>query len=135
MSREEIEELLKQIKAFYPRFEGVQTVNGAFQVNPDVTDSWFRRIGYMSADRARKVLDSYLESDDAQKVPHVSLWVSEGQNDARVAHATAVFDRRRGIILWTPDADGKTTEIPVTWNARLGAYMDAEGRLWAFPGT
>lgn len=135
MERQEIMELLKQIKIFYPRFDAVEKVEGGFRLNPDVIDSWYKRLGYMSRERAFQILNRYMESEDGQKTPHISLWINGGKQDMRTARCTAVFDRQRGIAIWTPDEGLPAEEVPLSWNYRRGAYEDAEGRLWAFPGT
>lgn len=133
MSKNEIEELLKQIKVFYPRFDGAEKTDGGFRILPEVCTSWFRQIGFMSLERALQILNQHIRSEDGSKTPHVSLWIAGGDKAAKAAACTAVFDRRTGCALWKPRKDVPTQEIQLSWNNSKGAYMDAWGRLWAFP--
>ena len=134
MSRQEIEDLLKQIKVFYPRFEAVEKDDGRYTVSEAVTDSWYSRIGYMSFDKAMKILDQYMLSDDHAKTPHITLWINGGKMEekAKGGH-TAALDMQHGVILWQPDPEGAVYEIKCWWDQARGAWTDEEGRLWAKP--
>ena len=131
MSKDEIAELLIQIKTIYPRFEGAVREGDGFHANWSVADSWYRMIGYMTKDRAQKILKAHMQSDDGDKVPNLSLFLRNGSDQPPDVRCTMTLDRRNSCIVWKPDPKGETYEIPVRWNG--WEWEDKEGRLYATP--
>lgn len=134
MTKQEIADLLKQVKMFYPRFESVEKSPTGYQINPDIINGWFGRIGWMDFDKALRILDSYMRGENGGKVPGLQLWMNSGKMAQDAAKTTMTFDRKRSLVIWEPEGrKGKTYEIPVTWTGT--AYEDSEGRLYAFAET
>lgn len=135
MTKEEIRNVLAQIKIMYPRFESVEKEGGQFKILPAVIDAWFKRLGWMDADRALAILDRHMESEEGNKTPTLSLWLRNGKAQSRAADgSSASLDRQHGVIRWQPEPEGDVFEIPVSWSNQHGAWEDYEGRLWAMPG-
>ncbi len=135
MNKDELKELLKQIKIFYPRFEGVEKApGGLYQVSNVMCDAWYKQIGWLEFDRAIAILDRYMLSDSADKTPKVSLWITNGNVQASKVHPSAFFDRRHGVIRWRPELNGPVYELPVSWSEQQGCYVDQEGQLWGRSG-
>lgn len=132
MTVDDIKKLLKQIKIFYPRFDAVDKTDKGYELNDDVKDAWYKRIGWMDLDRALKILDDYMESEQGSKTPGIALWMNNGRVMKRSEnYDTAVFDRQRGIVVWKPDPAGDTFERPVSWSNEEGCYVDQDGYRWA----
>lgn len=135
MTKDEIKKFLAQVKIMYPRFDAVEKEGTRFGVLPEVADAWYTRIGWMDFDRAIKILDDYMESDTGSRTPGIALWMANGKAQRRSEdHDTAVFDRKRGIIVWKPETEGKVFEIPVSWSEAEGCYLDGDGQRWATAG-
>lgn len=133
MTKDEIGKLLAQIKIMYPRFDNVDRTEDGFDIHPAVIDSWFQRLGWMEYDRAIRILDTYMESENGNRVPTIALWMNNGKAMRRGSgDITATFDRRTGKILWQPDENGRVYERNATWNSQKGCYEDDDGYLWAF---
>ena len=131
MDKREIQELLVQIKIFFPRFSAVEQEEGQFRIKQAVTDSWYDRIGWMEKARATAILDHYMETGET-RTPGVSLWMQNGKimQGSNVWHS-AYLDRKHGVIVWTPE-NGKPQELPATYNTRRGVWTDTEyGYDWA----
>lgn len=133
MNREEVGQLLIQIKVFYSRFESVEKEGGTFRVSPATIDSWYTRLGYMNYTKAIQILDRYMESDQGNRVPNINLWLNGGKVQQEAVKCTATLERRRGVIRWEPES-GKVFEIPVTYNQQYDCWEDEDGRLWAMAG-
>ena len=131
MTKQEIRDLLIQIKVFYPRFDSVEKDGGRFGVMSATVDSWFERLGWMEYEHALQILNSYMETDDGRKTPNIQLWMNGGKKSGSTWH-NAVF--QRGVIRWQPEKDGEVYEIRAEWNEKKGCYEDEEGRLWATAG-
>ena len=132
MDKQEIANLLVQIKTFYSRFDAVEKVDGRFRVNPATVDSWFRLIGFMDYDRALEILDGYMGSDNGSKTPTAALWVHNGRLQKHSVWSSAKLDLQHGVIVWQPEG-GDVYERKIVKEAG-GTYEDEEGYLWAFPG-
>ncbi len=133
MDRQEIKDLLMQVKVCYPRFESVEKTNGEFVVNPVVVDSWYRRLGYMDYTQALKILDTYMTSENGTRIPSMNLWVTGGKVQQRSVRCTAVFDRKKGAILWWPEEGNDTPiERPVFLNPESLCWEDEDGYCWSF---
>ena len=126
MTREETMELLKQIKVFYPRFDGVEKSGDGYAINPAVTDSWFKRIGYMSLERALKILDGYMSTENGSRTPTISLWMNNGRTAMQGGEITATLDRRNGVLVWKPESD-KTFEKKISYNRQRGVWTTEDG--------
>ena len=132
MTKDEIKKFLAQVKIMYPRFDSVEKRDNRFAIMPEVADAWFQRIGWMEYDRAIKILDDYMESENGSRTPGIALWMANGKAQRRSEnYESAVFDRLRGIITWKPEPEGKTFEIPVSWDGQQGCYVDQDGYRWA----
>lgn len=129
MTREDMMQLLREIRIFYQRFDAVEKVDGEFRVSTTTADAWLREIGYLSLDEAMKILDKHMESDQGNKTPTVNTFKTGGRS-AKNIRCTAVLER--GRIRWEPEPD-KVYELRVTWDSRAGAWRDEDGRLWAEP--
>lgn len=124
MDKREIQELLVQIKIFFPRFDAVEKTDGQFRINPAVTDSWYDRIGWMEKERAFAILDRYME--DETKTPGITLWMQNGKTTkGSNAWHSAVLDRKHGVIVWTPEG-GLPQELPATYDTRRECWVDSE---------
>lgn len=133
MTREEISNLLKQIKTFYPRFEGVEKEGKFYEPNNIVIDAWYQRLGWMEYERAIKILDRYMESEAGSKVPSIALWMNNGKAQRKSDdYVSATWDARNQCIRWQPDPEGKVYERKASWNSQKGCYEDDDGYLWAF---
>ena len=132
MDKNEIGTLLKEVKVCYPRFDAVEKMDGHYHCSPEVIEAWHRRIGWMDLDRALKILDRYMESENGGKTPTLALWMNNGRAQARTADCdTAYLDRRTGAVIWTPEQGGPVYERKVTFNEHNGFWEDEEGYLWA----
>lgn len=132
MDKNEIGTLLKEVKVCYPRFDAVEKMDGHYHCSPEVIEAWHRRIGWMDLDRALKILDRYMESENGGKTPTLALWMNNGRAQARAAdYDTAYLDRRAGAVIWTPEQGGPVYERKVTFNEHNGCWEDGEGYLWA----
>ena len=135
MTKDEIKKLLAQIKIMYPRFDSVEKKDNRFAIMPEVAEVWFQRLGWMEYDRAIKILDRYMESENGSKTPGIALWMGNGKAQARAeGYESAYFDRKIGAVIWKPESDGPTFERKVTFNEHNGCWEDEEGYLWAFAG-
>ena len=133
MDKQEIKQLLTQIKVFYPRFDAVEKDGGSYMIMAQTVDSWHRVIGWMDYDRAVGILDRYMESDQGAKTPTVSLWKHGGKTDQKQAWHSAWFDQRNGAVVWQPE-DGPKYELKASCN-RHGDIIDEEfGYIWGTPG-
>lgn len=132
MDKQEIANLLMQIKVFYPRFEIVEHDGDQFRIRPAVIDAWYKRLGYMELEQATKILDQHLSGENGGRIPTINLWLSGGKQLQNV-RSTASLERQRGVIRWEPEPD-KVFEFRASFNQQRGAWEDEDGRLWAFPG-
>lgn len=131
MTKDEIEILLKEIKTFFPRFEIVEKSCGEMTADPAAVDAWHKRIGWMDLEKARRILDNYLRSEDGKRAPGIQLWMSNGRGPDHSTGATATLDRRNGVILWQPEEGGKTYEKKVTYNELRGVWETEDGYDYA----
>lgn len=131
MTKQEVKDLLIQVKVFYPRFESVEKDGARYGVMTATVDSWYNRLGYMEYAEAIRILNSYMESENGKKTPGIQLWLNGGKVQDTAWH-NAVF--RRGMIRWQPEKNGEVFEIRAEWNERKGCYEDEDGRLWATAG-
>ena len=130
MNRDEIKDLLRQIKVFYPRFDNVEKAPGnMYQISGVVIESWYDRIGWMELDQAQNILNRYMEAENGNKTPNISLWLSGGKQYRASAEVTAFYDRRTGTVVWEPE-EGHRFELKGEWNK--GTFEDEDGRRWAF---
>lgn len=135
MTKDEIGKLLAQIKIMYPRFDNVDRTDDGFDIHPAVIDSWYQRLGWMEYDRAIKILDNYMESENGNRVPTIALWMNNGKAYRNSDdYVSATWDARHQCIVWKPDPDGKTFELQAQWSEQEGCYIDQEGKRWAFAG-
>lgn len=133
MTNLEIKKLLIQIKVFYSRFDAVEKTDGGYAVSTQVIDAWHRQIGWMDYDRALKILDDYMQSENGSKTPTAALWVRNGKVKQASVWCTAYFDQLRGVIKWKPEQNGEVFERKVK-SIKAGAIEDEDGYLWAVPG-
>ena len=133
MDKNEIKQLLIQIKVFYSRFEAVEKDGGRFGVMSQTIDAWHRQIGWMEYDQAIKILDDYASSENGSKTPGVSLWAHGGKIRQSAAWSDAFLDQLHGVIRWKPEKDGDVFERKVV-GVRAGCYEDEDGYLWTVPG-
>lgn len=131
MNKQEIKELLVQIKIFYPRFSAVEVDQNTnqFVIKQSVTDSWFERLGWMEKPRAIAILDDYMESGEI-KAPGISLWMRSGKTVRNNVWHSAWLDLLHGVIVWEPEKGRKEERRIVRENH--GTYEDEFGYLWAF---
>lgn len=135
MSKDEINMLLKQIKIMYPRFDSVEKDGMKYGIIPEVTDSWFQRIGWMEYDRAIRILDRHMESEEGNRVPTIALWMNNGKAMRRGSgDITATYERKTGKIIWKPEENGHVYERNAIWNSRRGCFEDDDGYDWVFAG-
>lgn len=135
MSKDEINMLLKQIKIMFPRFDNVEKDGSRFGIIPEVTDSWFQRLGWMEYDRAIQILDRYMESENGSRTPTIALWMNNGKAQRRSdGRITASWDERNQCIRWQPEEEGVVYELKAHWSEAEGCYIDNEGQRWAFAG-
>ena len=129
MTREEIKDLLINVKSFYPRFSLVDVdANDEYVVRTQTLDSWYEMIGYKSAEECRKLLQDYISGPSGDKMPGVNLFTGKAAGSS--IRSTARMEN--GRIRWEPEP-GKVFELRVTWDSRSGAWRDEDGRLWAEP--
>lgn len=133
MDKQEIKQLLMEIKVVYPRFESVEKDGAQFMVNSKVVESWHRLIGWMDYDKAIEILDKYMESDQGAKTPTVNLWKHGGKVQEKQAWHSSWFDSRNGVVVWQPE-DGPKYELKASYNKR-GDLVDEEfDYVWGTPG-
>lgn len=132
MDKQEIKNLLTQIKVFYPRFDAVEKSGSGFMVMAQTVDSWHRVIGWMDYDRAIQILDSYMESEQGNKTPNINLWKRGGKLQQKAAWHSARLDHHRGLVIWQPEG-GPVFEKKADYSPRLGAWVDEDDYLWATP--
>ena len=133
MDKQQIKDLLIQIKVFYPRFESVEKDGGRYAVMSATVDSWHRQIGYMEYEEALGILDRYMESDQGNKTPTASLWKRGGRKESKAWH-NAKVEPERGVIVWQPE-DGPVFERKIkSYDNKTKTYEDEDGYLWAVPG-
>ena len=128
MTKQEVKDLLIQIKVFYPRFESVEKDGARYGVMTATVDSWYNRLGYMEYAEAIRILNSYMETDDGRKTPNIQLWLNGGKKQEPVWH-NATF--KNGMITWQPEKNGVVYEIRAEWNGKRQCIEDEDGRLWA----
>ena len=124
MSKDEIKDLLVEIKSFYPRFA---LVDPDYMVYQQTLDSWFDMIGYKSREECKKILQDHIIGPNGDKVPGISLFVTGRQGGA--SRGTAWI--KDGMLYWRPDPKAQAQMFRVKWDGT--AYEDEEGRLWAAP--
>ena len=134
MTREETMELLRQIKVFYPRFDGVEKSGAGYAINPVVIDSWYKRIGYMSLERAIAILDAYMATENGSRTPTISVWLNGGRVGAKVGRITATLDRQHGVLIWQPGDDGKVYEKKIAYNEKRGVWTTEDGYDYVIAG-
>lgn len=131
MDKQEIRDLLIQVKVFYSRFDAVEKDGGRYMVMTQTVDSWYRQLGYMPYEKAIEILDRYMRSEEGTKTPSVTMWLNGGRS-ARLAWHNATLDLRHGVIVWTPEG-GETYERRIVKEDH-GCYEDEDGYVWAFAG-
>ena len=136
MSREDIQQLLKQIKGLYPRFEGVGTIleDGRAPIPPTVTDAWYSAIGFMELKEAQKILTDYMKSEAGTRTPSAAVWLQYGSrksNQPKGFSSGAYLDRFNStMVRWI---NGEKYESPATFNEFSGVWEDEDGYSWALP--
>lgn len=131
MDKQQIKDLLIQVKVFYPRFEAVEKDGGRYMVMTQTIDSWYRSVGWMEYDQALRILDSYMQSENGSKTPNAALWISGGKKQTSSGRCTASLDRRHGVIRWEPE-HGEVFERKVVSETQT-TIEDEEGYLWFWP--
>lgn len=120
MTLQETIELMQEIKNFYPRFEmGDMTIK-----------AWNSRLQYIPLTTAQKLLHNYVDNDDKNRVPPLSVFISKNRDDS---WHFAKVDPARNILLWMPTPELKIEKI-VRWNRKKELWEDQDGYEWGFPG-
>lgn len=132
MDKQEIKQLLIQIKVFFPRFEAVEKDGNRYGVMTQTVDAWHRQIGWMDYDRALQILDQYMSSENGSKTPNVSLWIRGGKIQQASIRCTGSLDLRHGVIRWEPER-GEVYERKIV-RENAGTFEDEDGYMWAKPG-
>lgn len=134
MDKQQIKDLLIQIKVFYPRFEAVEKDGNKYGVLTQTIDSWYRQLGYMEYERALEILDSYLKSENGSKTPNAALWIRGGRAEAANVWHSAWLDERHGVIVWEPEK-GKKEELTFVYDQVRQCWTDdIYGYDWIFAG-
>lgn len=132
MDKQQLKQLLIQVKVFFPRFDAVEKDGNKYGVMSQTIDAWYRQIGYLEYDRALEILDQYMASDNGSKTPNISLWVQNGRVQSKAWHS-AILDRRHGVIRWQPE-DGLPQELPCSFDTNRGVWVDTVyGYDWYIP--
>ena len=124
VSKDEIKDLLVEIKSFYPRFA---LVDPDYMVYQQTLDAWYDMIGYKSHDECRKILQEHIAGPSGDKVPGISVFAGGRQKNG--SYATAWIQNRQ--VCWKPEPDAEIQRFDVVWDGN--AWKDTEGRLWAAP--
>lgn len=125
MTREEIKDLLIEIKSFYPRFALVDPED--YTVRSQTLDAWYDMIGFRDKEDCRAILQNYIAGPNGDKVPGISVFAGGRQRTG--ARGTAWI--RNSTIYWKPEPDAEVQIFSAVWDGT--AYKDKEGRLWAVP--
>lgn len=134
MTRDDIKDLLKQIKIFYPRFESVEKVEMEFRINPAVIDAWHREIGYLELKDALKILDEHMESDDGSRSPGIAVFKRARKNKEggwRCRATLEQYDANTGFVKHEIEK-GHVIYHSVR-KVCTGTWEDESGQLWAAP--
>lgn len=131
MDKQQIKDLLIQIKVFYPRFESVEKIENKYGVLSHVIDSWYRQIGFMEYEEAIGILDRYMESDQGNKTPTVSIWKRGRKTQSKAWHSTIIDPYKRKVTL-TPE-NGEPQEVSVIFSTSDGLWVDEDSYLYAYP--
>lgn len=129
MSRHETQELLTQIKVFFPRFEGVSKTGDEFEVSQSVVNEWYKRLGWMELKEAEEILNRYMRSENGSKTPNINLWLSRGRGPAK-GFATAFLDRRHHAIRHQPEPGGPVFERKAGYDELQQVWIDEDGYMW-----
>lgn len=125
MNREEIKDLLIEIKSVYPRFALVDPED--YTVRTQTLDTWYDLIGFKSLEDCKKLLQNHIAGPNGDKVPGISVFAGGRQRSGSFATAWI----RNGMICWKPDPDAEVQTFGAVWDG--AAWKDNEGRLWAEP--
>jgi len=124
MSKDEIKDLLVEIKSFYPRFS---LVNQDYMVYEQTLDAWYSMIGYKTAEDCRKILQDHITGPNGDKAPGISVFAGESKQSGYKGTAWI----QNGQICWKPEPDAEVQRFNAVWDGN--AWKDSEGRLWASP--
>lgn len=121
MTKFEASILMQEIKKFYPKFDIAQ---------PTV-DAWFERLQYVTYNNARMSFNEYLDNDTSNRAPAIGVLM--GRKGGTEIRTTMTLDAARKTVIWKPEADGKTYEIPVRYDAKADWWEDEDGRIYSLP--
>lgn len=126
MTREEIKDLLVEIKSFYPRFALVDPDD--YTVRSQTLDAWYDMIGFRDKEDCKRILQDYIAGPNGDKVPGISTFAG-GRQGPKAISGNAY--RINEVIHYRPDLDSPEKEIRVFWTG--SAWIDRDGQLWAAP--
>ena len=121
MTKFEASILMQEIKKFYPKFDIAQ---------PTV-DAWYERLQHVTYNNARMSFHDYLDNDTSNRAPAIGVLM--GRKGAAEVRTTMTLDAARKAVIWKPEADGKTYEIPVRHDAKADWWEDEDGRIYSLP--
>ena len=64
----------------------------------------------------------------------ITLWIRGGKKTKAAAVCTMYFDRKNGVVIWTPEGSDRRYEIPVEYNMKSGCWEDARGYQYVIQG-
>jgi len=129
MTREDIKELLINIKSFYPRFSLVDTnSDDEYVVRSQTLDAWYGMIGYKTKEECDSILRDYIAGPNGDKAPSVGLFAAK-RKSGDVLTGTAY--RKNYEVIYQPDKGEDPKRLFVIWTG--SAWQDIEGRMWAEP--